>query len=135
MSDAIANKLLVTKRVNSPGSCSTERAQGVLAVGRKAMVGAFAGYVGRIGADPADADDVHMRKALISGAALAVTPLAFLWTGFLAAYGELGAAAVPFSYAALTLFGLLIFAITRQYLFIIGLKYGSLKKWLTRTKK
>src|SRR2546425_7071891 len=101
--------------------------EGALAHGRKAMVGAFAGYVGRIGADPGDADDVHMRKALISGAALAVTPLAFLWTGFLAAYGELGAAAVPFSYAALTLLGLLIFAITRRYLFIIGLQ---LTLWL-----
>src|SRR5256712_5356681 len=89
--------------------------QRVLAAGRKAMVGAFAGYVGRIGADPADADDVHMRKALISGAALAVMPLAFLWTGFLAAFGEVVAAAVPFSYAALTLIGLLIFAITRHY--------------------
>src|SRR3989442_10139326 len=91
------------------------------------MVGAFAGYVGRIGADPGDADDVHMRKALISGAALAVTPLAFLWTGFLAAFGEIVAAAVPFSYAALTLLGLLIFAITRQHLFIIGLQ---LTLWL-----
>src|SRR2546428_6539328 len=101
--------------------------QRVLAAGRKAMVGAFAGYVGRIGADPADADDVHMRKALISGAALAVMPLAFLWTGFLAAFGEVVAAAVPFSYAALTLLGLLIFAITRQYLFIIGLQ---LTLWL-----
>src|SRR2546428_4446742 len=101
--------------------------QRVLAAGRKAMVGAFAGYVGRIGADPADADDVHMRKALISGAALAVMPLALLWTGFLAAFGEVVAAAVPFSYAALTLLGLLIFAITRQYLFIIGLQ---LTLWL-----
>src|SRR3989441_10182340 len=101
--------------------------QPVLAAGRKAMVGAFAGYVGRIGADPADADEVHMRKALISGAALAVVPLAFLWTGFLAAFGEVVAAAVPFSYAALTLLGLLIFAITRQYLFIIGLQ---LTLWL-----
>src|SRR2546428_7831627 len=91
------------------------------------MVGAFAGYVGRIGADPGDADDVHMRKALIAGAALAVTPLAFLWTGFLAAFGEVVAAAVPFSYAALTLLGLLIFAITRQYLFITGLQ---LTLWL-----
>src|SRR2546428_5566877 len=91
------------------------------------MVGTFASYVGRIGADPADADDVHMRKALISGVTLAVTPIAVLWTGFLAAYGELGAAAVPFSYAALTLLGLLIFAITRQYLFIIGLQ---LTLWL-----
>src|SRR2546426_9191713 len=101
--------------------------EGALAHGRKAMVGAFAGYVGRIGADPGDADDVHMRKALISGAALAVTPLAFLWTGFLAAFGEIVAAAVPFSYAALTLLGLLIFAITRQHLFIIGLQ---LTLWL-----
>src|SRR3989442_15609128 len=101
--------------------------QRVLAAGRKAMVGAFAGCVGRIGGDPADADDVHMRKALISGAALAVMPLALLWTGFLAAFGEVVAAAVPFSYAALTLLGLLIFAITRQYLFIIGLQ---LTLWL-----
>ena len=91
------------------------------------MVGAFASYVGRIGADPADADDVHMRKALISGIALAVAPIALLWTGFLAAYGELGAAAVPFSYAALTVLGLLIFAITRHYLFITGLQ---LTLWL-----
>jgi len=91
------------------------------------MVGAFASYVGRIGADPADPDDVHMRKALISGIALAVAPIALLWTGFLAAYGELGAAAVPFSYAALTVLGLLIFAITRHYLFITGLQ---LTLWL-----
>src|SRR2546427_7154240 len=101
--------------------------QRVLALGRKAMVGAFAGYVGRIGAGAADGDDVHMRKALVSGAALAVMPLALLWTGFLAAFGEVVAAAVPFSYAALTLLGLLIFAITRQYLFIIGLQ---LTLWL-----
>jgi class 3 adenylate cyclase len=115
------------KFANTAGPCLTSEPRGPLAVGREAVVGAFATYVGRIGADPADPDDVQMRKALISGVAIAVTPIAVLWTAFLAAYGELGAAAVPLTYAVLSLLGLLIFAVTRRYVFILGLQ---LTLWL-----
>jgi class 3 adenylate cyclase len=58
---------------------------------------------------------------------MAVLPVALIWTAFLAAYGEVAASGVPFTYAAFTLFGLLVFAITRRYTFLTG---TQLALWL-----
>jgi len=91
------------------------------------MITALTSFVGQIGADPADTDDIRMRKALISGTALGAMPIACIWVFFLAAYGEYWAAVVPLGYAALTLLGLLIFGLTRGYLFMAG---SQLVLWL-----
>ena len=91
------------------------------------MLASFATSVGKIGADPADSDELRMRKVLITGAAIAVLPVAIAWSAFLAAYGELAASSVPFTYAVLTVLGLLIFALTRRYAIILS---TQLPLWL-----
>jgi len=91
------------------------------------MLATFASFVGKIGADLADNDELRMRKIIVAGAAIAVLPIALIWTAFLAAYGELAASGVPLTYAAFTLFGLLVFAITRRYAFLTG---TQLALWL-----
>jgi class 3 adenylate cyclase len=89
--------------------------------------GTFARYIGSIGSGPADTDDLRMRKALIAGSAAAMIPIGFAWAAFLAAYGEFGAAAVPFSYGVITLVGMLVFGLTRRYSVMIG---SQLVCWL-----
>ena len=91
------------------------------------MLASLANHVGKIGADPADSDELRMRKVIIAGAAIGVLPIAIIWTVFLAAYGELVASSVPLTYAAVNVLGLLIFALTRRYIFVLG---TQLPLWL-----
>ena len=68
-----------------------------------------------IGSDPGDDEDTRLRKVLLLVAALTIATLAVLW-GFL--YSLAGApvpAVIPWTYAAITGLGLVVFGHTRGY--------------------
>lgn len=71
----------------------------------------------RIGADPADSDDVRLQKALMVGGALMFIGAGALWGLMYMAFGEWLAGSIPLSYAAISLGSVLLFARTRRYRF------------------
>lgn len=73
--------------------------------------------IARIGADPADSDDVRLQKALMVGGALMFIGAGALWGLMYLAFGEWLAGSIPLSYAAISLGSVLLFARTRRYRF------------------
>jgi hypothetical protein len=64
---------------------------------------------------PDDAEDVRLSKTLAVAASILEFPAGVLWGGLYLAFGEPGAALIPFAYSFLTLVNLTAFKITRSY--------------------
>ena len=71
----------------------------------------------RIGVDPADSDELRLKKRLLVAIALMVNPAALLWGLILLISGEPIAALVPLLYAGFSSVSILLFAITRTLRF------------------
>src|SRR5918999_487066 len=66
-------------------------------------------------ADPNDDQELRLRKILLLTAAYAILPLAVLWGAIYAAAGAPGAALIPWTYSALSLLSIVVFAVVRTY--------------------
>ncbi len=75
----------------------------------------LAHLVQRIGADPADTDDLRLQKRLLVAISLMVMPAAFVWGGIYLGFDEPIAAALPLSYMAVSIVGVVFFALTRRF--------------------
>ena len=71
--------------------------------------------VGTIGADPADSEEMRLRKALLLTAALLLSSLAIFWGLVYIAFGEPLGGAIPLTYTVLSLASIVVFALTRRY--------------------
>ena len=71
----------------------------------------------RIGADPADSDELRLKKRLLVAIALMINPAALLWGTIFLLSGEPVSAVVPLLYAALSSVSILLFAVTRRLRF------------------
>jgi class 3 adenylate cyclase len=69
----------------------------------------------RIGADPADDEDLRLRKLLILSAAIRILPAAVAWGAIYWVFGEPLAASVPWTYAVIGSASIGIFAVSRDY--------------------
>jgi guanylate cyclase len=68
----------------------------------------------RIGADPADDEELQQKKALLVVVAVLVLPVSIVWGSLYLAFGSL-VGVVPFVYFAVSLGSLLVFARTRRF--------------------
>ena len=71
----------------------------------------------RIGADPADSDELQLKKRLLVAIALMVTPAALVWGSILLLAEEPIAALVPLLYAGFSSGTILLFALTQRLRF------------------
>ena len=69
----------------------------------------------RIGADPADDDDVCRQKKLLVAIASLIIPAATLWGGIYLGFDEPLAASIPLTYMAVSLLSIIVFGLTRRY--------------------
>ena len=77
----------------------------------------------QIGAEPADDEDLRLRKLLSLTAALLILPASILWGAVYWVFGERLAATVPWTYCLVTLISLAIFALTRRYGLFAGVQF------------
>ena len=68
-----------------------------------------------IGADRGDDADTRLRKVLLLVAALTIAPLAVVWGLLYWIGGATVPALIPWAYAVLSLIGIVVFALTRNY--------------------
>lgn len=71
--------------------------------------------IGAIGADPADSDDVRIRKRYLVSAAVLVLPPGVIWGLIYVAFGERVAGSIPLGYSVLSGLSILAFARTRSF--------------------
>jgi class 3 adenylate cyclase len=69
----------------------------------------------QLGADPADDEDLRLRKVLLLAAVLMVLPAAGLWGAIYWVFGEPVAAAIPWTYLVIAAISVTWFAVTRNY--------------------
>jgi len=74
-------------------------------------------WIARIGADPADSDEVRLQKTLLVGGSFMFIPAGVLWGIAYFALGEPLAGSIPLSYSAVLFLSLTLFALTRRYRF------------------
>ena len=72
----------------------------------------------RIGADPADGDDLRLQKTLLVFGSFMFIPAGIIWGIIYFVFGELLAGAIPLSYSAVSTISIVIFAFTRNYRFL-----------------
>ena len=70
--------------------------------------------ISRIGADPADSDEVRLRKSLVVISAVLIGLAGAVWGVLYLALGEPLAGSIPLAYSGLTLISTFIFAATRR---------------------
>ena len=75
------------------------------------------GWVTRIGADPADDDDIRLHKALLVACSLPFVFTAAAWGSMYYAFDEPLAGSIPLTYALFSLLSVIHFGVTRQYHF------------------
>ncbi len=68
-----------------------------------------------IGADPADDEELRLRKVLLLTAALAILPLAIVWGAVYFAAGARVAGLIPWVYAGLSVLSIGVFSVVRTY--------------------
>jgi adenylate cyclase len=78
-------------------------------------VGRLLGLASRIGADPRDTDELRLRKTILNAFVISFFPLPILWSLIYLAYGEVIAAAIPFTYDVVAVASLAVFAATRWF--------------------
>lgn len=71
--------------------------------------------IARIGADPADTDDIRLQKSLLVASTLMISSLAVVWGGLYFYFREPLAASIPLGYAAASYLGVVFFAAARRY--------------------
>ena len=71
--------------------------------------------IGGIGADPADADDIRVRKRYLVAAAVLVLPAGIIWGLIYVAFGEPAAGAIPLGYSVCSTLSILVFARTHRF--------------------
>jgi adenylate cyclase len=69
----------------------------------------------RIGANPADSEDVRLRKSLLVTGSLMFMAAGALWGVMYVAFGEWLAGSIPISYSVISMVSVLVFALTRRY--------------------
>ncbi|HJS28966.1 MAG TPA: adenylate/guanylate cyclase domain-containing protein [Anaerolineales bacterium] len=74
-------------------------------------------FLSRVGADPADTQEIRLKKALLVGWSLMFIPVGFLWGAIYLAYGEAFAGAIPASYSLITLLGFIYYGFSHRYRF------------------
>lgn len=74
----------------------------------------------RIGADPRDDHETRLRKVLLLSAALMIVPLAVVWGTIYWIFADPLAAAIPWTYAALSSLSIVAFAWRRSYSWFIS---------------
>jgi guanylate cyclase len=72
---------------------------------------------GRVGADPADGDDVRLRKSMLVMSTVMFIVAGLAWALMYFALGEIVAGWIPFGYSLVSLASLIAFALTRRYHF------------------
>ncbi|MDQ2915525.1 MAG: hypothetical protein M3T56_20055 [Chloroflexota bacterium] len=70
---------------------------------------------GAIGAEPADAEQLRLRKALLVASALLIAVLAVFWGLLYILFGEPVGGAIPLTYTVLSLASIVVFTFTRRY--------------------
>jgi len=75
----------------------------------------LAGRLTRLGADPADGEDLRLRKKLLVGSVFLIIPAGLVWGSIYAWLGEPLAASIPFAYSILSLGSVFYFASARRY--------------------
>ena len=68
-----------------------------------------------VGADPNDDEELRLRKILLLTGAYVILPLAVLWGAIYALSGAPGAGLIPWTYSALSVASIGIFAVVRTY--------------------
>jgi guanylate cyclase len=71
--------------------------------------------IARIGADPADDDDIQLKKSVLVVCAISFMFAGFAWGLMYISFNEPLAGAIPFSYSIISLFSLLHFGLTSHY--------------------
>ncbi|MEW6401657.1 MAG: adenylate/guanylate cyclase domain-containing protein [Chloroflexota bacterium] len=77
----------------------------------------FLSFIGRIGAEDLDTDDIRLRKALMVAGAFMFILAGTLWGLLYFAFGHWAAGWIPLGYAIISSFSILQFALTRRYQF------------------
>jgi adenylate cyclase len=72
-------------------------------------------WVSQIGADPHDDDDIRLQKSLLVVSAVPFMLAGAAWGLMYIQFGEPLAGAIPLAYAAISLFSIIHFGLTRQY--------------------
>ena len=70
---------------------------------------------GTVGADPADGEDIRLRKALLVAIASLISFLAVFWGLLYIVFGEPLGGAIPLTYTVLSLGSIVVFTLTRRY--------------------
>jgi hypothetical protein len=81
----------------------------------KSPGGRLMAAVGRIGADAGDSAEERLQKTLLVISTLTMASLSVVWGGIYAAFGEYGAAAIPWSYAVVSFLSTMVFGWIRRY--------------------
>jgi adenylate cyclase len=68
-----------------------------------------------IGATPGETEDERLRRALLVGAALAISVLAIFWGLIYIVFGEPLGGAIPLTYTVLSLLSIVMFTVIRRY--------------------
>ena len=72
-------------------------------------------FFGTVGADPADGEDMRLRKALLVAMAFLISFLAVFWGLLYIVFGEPLGGAIPLTYTVLSLGSIVVFTLTRRY--------------------
>jgi class 3 adenylate cyclase len=81
----------------------------------KSPGGRLMAMIGRIGSDARDTAEERLQKTLLVALTLTMSSLAIIWGSTYAAFGEYGAAAIPWSYAAISFASTMLFGWIRRY--------------------
>ena len=73
--------------------------------------------IARVGAQSGDTDDLRLQKALLVGGSFMFIAAGALWGLIYIAFGELLAGLIPLGYMIVSLFSIILFAVTRRYRF------------------
>ncbi len=76
-----------------------------------------ASWIGQIGADPSDDDDLRLKKALLVLGSVLFLIAGIVWGVMYFALGATLAAVIPFSYGVISLLSVALFGVTRRFRF------------------
>jgi hypothetical protein len=78
------------------------------------MIQRVLSYIGQIGIDSEDPDEVRLQKTLLVVIGLMIIPLAMLWGSIYLLFGEPLAASIPLSYAIISLLSIFIYDVPQK---------------------
>jgi adenylate cyclase len=89
--------------------------------GSRSPLGAWSGRLARIGADPADDEELRHKKTLLVLLALLILPVSVVWGSLYLAFG-VGVGVVPYIYFAISVGSLVVFARTRSFRLLLDIQ-------------